>query len=209
LLLKAHKLDPQNPKWPRQLGRTDLLGRIFIAPGTTDPATLASRRTALHYLEVAYGLTDEKARMRANEEGDLFLLEMSTMALTADERDKATTYASELLKSLDEKVQQSNWSYGNAIHDANLVLGHVALADGKIAEAKEFLLAAGKTPGSPQLGSFGPNMSLAEQLLKQGEKQTVLEYFELCRKFWKSGQPRLDTWKKAVETGEIPNFSKY
>ena len=40
-------------------------------------------------------------------------------------------------------------------------------------------------PGSPQLNSFGPIMSLAEELLEQGEPDTVLEFFAECRKFWK------------------------
>jgi hypothetical protein len=41
-------------------------------------------------------------------------------------------------------------------------------------------------------------------LLAQGEKQVVLEYFELCRKFWKN--PKLDKWVEAVNDGETPDF---
>jgi hypothetical protein len=30
-------------------------------------------------------------------------------------------------------------------------------------------------------------MSLAKELLENGQREPVLQYFELCRKFWKSG----------------------
>jgi len=33
--------------------------------------------------------------------------------------------------------------------------------------------------------SFGPNVSLAKDLLEKGERDTVVEYFEACKKFWK------------------------
>jgi hypothetical protein len=49
-------------------------------------------------------------------------------------------------------------------------------ANGDIEEAKKQLLLAGKTPSSPQLNSFGPNMILAKELLDKGEKDTVLHY---------------------------------
>ena len=39
--------------------------------------------------------------------------------------------------------------------------------EGRIEEAKRHLLAAGRSSGSPVLGSFGPNMSLAKDLLEK------------------------------------------
>ena len=95
---------------------------------------------------------------------------------------------------------------GHAIHDGHLVLGRIALAEGKTEEAKKHLLEAGKTPGSPVLDSFGPNMSLARDLLKKGERQAVLDYFERCRTFWKMGHDRLDQWTKDVDAGRTPDF---
>ncbi|MBV8841883.1 MAG: hypothetical protein JO307_03640 [Bryobacterales bacterium] len=64
----------------------------------------------------------------------------------------------------------------------------------------------GKTPGSPQLNSFGPNVTLAKQLLERGEKSVVLEYFAECRSFWKMGGPSLDSWTATIQRGETPNF---
>jgi len=116
----------------------------------------------------------------------------------------ARKYANELL-ALAEKFP-GDWNYGNAIHDGNVVLGRIVLKEGQVEEAKKYLLEAGKSPGSPQMNSFGPNMTLARDLVEKSEKETVLQYFELCRKFWKMGQERLDQWTKDVKAGQTPDF---
>ncbi len=72
--------------------------------------------------------------------------------------------------------------------------------------AKTQLHAAGETPGSPQLNSFGPNMSLCADLLKRGETEAVLDYFAQCGKFWRMGKDRLDTWTKEAKSGKEPEF---
>ena len=72
--------------------------------------------------------------------------------------------------------------------------------------AAEYLLKAGATSGSPQLDSFGPNMSLAKELLEKDQREPVLLYFELCRKFWEMGGERLDRWTKEVNAGITPDF---
>lgn len=116
----------------------------------------------------------------------------------------ASKYAEELLDLVTKF--EDNWNYGNAVHDGNMVLGRVAVKEGRIDDAKEFLIKAGETPGSPQLDSFGPNMSLAKDLIEEGETKVVLEYFELCRKFWDMGSGDLDRWSKKVEAGKVPDF---
>jgi tetratricopeptide (TPR) repeat protein len=121
----------------------------------------------------------------------------------AGRTDAAREYADALLVLLPN--YEDNWNYGTAVQDAHLVLGRVAVAEGNIDEAKGHLLEAGKTPGSPQLDSFGPDMSLAKDLLEKGERDTVLAYFELCREFWDDGG-RLDRWRDDVKAGKAPDF---
>lgn len=116
----------------------------------------------------------------------------------------ARTYANELL-ALAPKYT-NDWNYGNAIQDGNLVLGRIAVHEGRIDDAKQYLIAAGKGPGSPQMDSFGPNMSLAKDLLEKGERDIVLQYFELCRKFWTMDYGKLNEWSKEVKQGQIPDF---
>ena len=116
----------------------------------------------------------------------------------------ARKFATELLALAPS--YESDWNYGNAIQDGNLVLGRIAVREGRIEEAKQYLLAAGKSKGSPQMDSFGPNMSLAKDLLEKGERDTVLQYFELCHRFWRMDYGKLDDWSQEVKAGKIPNF---
>jgi hypothetical protein len=96
--------------------------------------------------------------------------------------------------------------YGSAIQDGNIVLGRIALQKDRVEEAKRRLIEAGKAPSSPVRKTFGPNMSLAKELLERKEKDVVLEYLTLCRKFWVHDFGKLDTWEEEIKAGEIPNF---
>jgi hypothetical protein len=56
------------------------------------------------------------------------------------------------------------------------------------------------------MNSFGPNVSLAKDLLEKGERDAVIQYLELCRKFWKMDNGRLDQWIKEIKAGKVPQF---
>jgi hypothetical protein len=116
----------------------------------------------------------------------------------------ARSFAEEL-ERLAPKYKK-DWNYGNAIQDFNIVKGRLALKAGDVEAAKKRLLAAGHTSGSPQLNTFGPDMSLAKELLGKNEKAVVLEYFALCGKFWEMEEGRLAYWKKEVQQNRIPDF---
>jgi len=116
----------------------------------------------------------------------------------------AKSFAEELERLAPE--YKTDWNYGNAIQDFNIVLGRLALKSGNVDAAKERLIAAGNSPGSPQMDSFGPNMTLAKDLLVKGEKAVVVEYFKLCKKFWASHGGKLDIWTKDVEQDRVPDF---
>jgi hypothetical protein len=67
-------------------------------------------------------------------------------------------------------------------------------------------LDAGRTPGSPQLDTFGTDMTLAKELLEKKQTDVVLQYFKLCARFWESGQHKLTGWAAVVKEGGIPDF---
>ncbi len=118
--------------------------------------------------------------------------------------EKAGEYAQELL-TLAEKYK-GDWNYGNAIHDANMVLGLIALKSNSIASAKTHLLKAGNAPGSPQIKAFGPCMLLANALLDIGETEIVIEYLQLLKKSWENNGGRLNSWIYAIKGGGKPYF---
>jgi hypothetical protein len=94
------------------------------------------------------------------------------------------------------------------------------LRDGDKKLATEFLRKAGATPGSPQLNSFGPDWTLAREMIEAGETQAVLDYFDLVEKFWVNRktssssaakladrhQQKLDQWRAEVRAGKVPDF---
>ena len=125
-------------------------------------------------------------------------------AFAAGENERARLYALQSLQAV-EQLEKSH-SAGAAVHYGNLVLGRVALIDGRADQAQEHLLAAGRTPGSPKLSTFGPSMTLASELLEAGDSDTVLEYLELCRAFWSGGGERIDEWVQQIQEGSMPSF---
>jgi TonB family protein len=139
---------------------------------------------------------------RDNEDRSYELPRLAKAAVAAGALDKASLYANELLSS----AQAGDWNDGNAIHDGNMVRGLVALRSGNVEQAAKDLIEAGKTTGSPQLNSFGPNMTLASELLEKGQRDAVLEYLSLCKKFWSMGASQLDAWIDAIRTGGKPDF---
>jgi len=125
-------------------------------------------------------------------------------SFAAGQIDDARRYATEELQLAQQFP--TNWNYGNAIHDGNMVLGRIAVKTGDLTAARDYLLKAGQTKGSPQLDSFGPNMSLAKDLLEKGDRETVLQYFDLCRQFWTSESNQLNEWSMEVSAGKTPDF---
>jgi hypothetical protein len=130
--------------------------------------------------------------------------EIIKSAYSAGNDDEVESFASEYLTLAS--TYRCNWNYGNAIHDANRYLGLVSLRHGNMREAASFLQLSGKTPGSPQLDSFGPDLDLADGLLKKGEISAVTQYLTDIKIFWKSGRAQTDRWLAAVGRGETPSL---
>ena len=140
-----------------------------------------------------------------DDERQFYMLdEVTKAAAHAGAFDKAARYAEELLSEAAKNADDSN--YGNALYDGNVVLGRVALRQGDIRKAGSLLLEAGRTPGSVQWDSLGPDMTLALELLEKGQRDVVLQYFDLCRRFWTGGSQQLEAWSKTVRAGGIPKF---
>jgi hypothetical protein len=193
LLKQAEALEPQNAEWP------DSLGNLYHLEMGSDSGQV--RRTWAKKALAAF----ERARKLegSSAEGGDSLGRLAGSAYEAGEYVRARKYAAELVRRGSVNRFPTGVD-GDAVHHGNLVLGRLALHEGNVKKAGFFLLAAGRTPGSPPLGSFGPNMLLAKELLEKGERKVVLDYFDLCRKFW--GRDVLDDWAEEVKKGQIPDF---
>ena len=194
LLKKAQALEPDNPKWSKRLG-------YLYSLGLSRKSGESKREAAAKSLKQL-----EKALSSTTEEINRFymLKGLAKVAFESGDMEKAKTYATELLNKAAH--YKNNWNYGNAIHHGNLILGRIALKSGDLEKAKEYLIEAGKTPGSPQLNSFGPNMTLAKELLEKSEKEVVIKYFQLCADFWEMGKDDLKNWTSIVKEGGVPDF---
>lgn len=176
-----------------------VLSFVCVARSSAAIAQDASTPDQEKFANIEKTLPDDPAERFAK------LPEIAKAAFNASEYDKAQQYADELLALA--LANPKSWNYGNAIYDANMVNGRVALKrDGNQSAAVSYLLASVKTPGSPQLNSFGPNMSLARDLLEAGERDAVLDFFDQCRRFWKMDNGKLDKWIADVRTGQTPEF---
>ena len=223
LLKQGAVADPSNARWPQRLGQLYLLQMTYgddtprsqtapasgqhlrEQPGRITMSALQvdrERRTkmaefASAQFELAYKLA------KSDSERASLLVELAKSAFEAGDVERAHRWAFELLSQ--GTADKKDWNYGNAIHHGHIILGRIALLSGSIAEAKQHLIEAGETPGSPQLNSFGPNMILAKELLEKGERESVIKYFELCASFWKN-RTELDQWAATVKGGGIPDF---
>jgi len=158
LLSRAASADPSNPQWPQVLA--ELHSRQ--TPATRPDDQTARARLALKEYENAFALS------KTPEDRFYNLTPLPKAAFACGDNVKASDYAKQLLAQAENFKQ--DWNYGNAIHTANLTLGRIALASGDIDTAKARLLDAGKTPGSPQLDSFGPTWNWLVSFCKKGKK---------------------------------------
>jgi len=129
-----------------------------------------------------------------------------TKAFSANDYDSAKGLVSEYLELAD--IYRCNWNYGNAIHDAYRFLGLISVRNGEIDEAAAYLVKAGKSTGSPQLDSFGPELDLANELLKLGKTEEVLIYLKDIASFWDMNDGLINKWVEEIENGGKPEINR-
>ena len=192
------KAEPSNPKWPVMLG-TYYSGKMNNSSGKTRQ-DFAIKAVSVYerWLTIAPNQAIHTDYSR--------LQDLAKVAFVAEDYPKAEKYALMLM----EQTHDPQRSWDNTLHVGNTILGRLALKKGDRKAAKKHLRESGKVSGSPQLESFGPSMALAQELLDAGETKTVLEYLQLCKRFWsfKSQQSKLDNWIATIQQGKQPDFGK-
>ena len=189
LLQRALGLDPEDFRLAHELGHSYLLRSKYPAG---DPHDHQAAEKALAQFDRAYELAQDEIPRNH------ILAGRAEAAFAARRYDLAKQHAQAMLDAF------ANSEDGDLMHEGNTILGRIALIEGDVARAKAHLLESGKAPTSPVLGSFGPGMALASELLEQGERQVVLDYLELCADFW--DDERLPSWQAAIKGGMTPDF---
>jgi tetratricopeptide (TPR) repeat protein len=116
------------------------------------------------------------------------------IARLANVPDKAAAYAGQAIAT----------GSPDSVHRGNSTLGLLALDKSDIAAARRYLLASGDVRGSPVLGSFGPNMNLANELLRRGERETVVTYLQQCLVFATLQADTIKGWIAEIKQGKTP-----
>lgn len=188
---RAAAMEPANGEWRTRIART-----LTKRAAWTDDLEQRHHygRAAVEELEIALPLAHEDWRELGVR------IDLAKAAVWAEDWRRVRETAERVLT--DNETCTRTFQYGNAIHWANIALGFAALAEDRLAAAAEYLVRAGKTPGSPQLNSFGPDRALARALLDRGERRAVLTYLEGCARFWDGGQALLEGWRSAIDRGE-------
>lgn len=182
LLERAQVVDPRNAEWPFRLGFVIWLEAV----GTSDPSREIATRALRHF---------QRAHRLGGIYGPAALQFAMDAAIATGDVGDARGYALEVLESDTGDLRDLE-------HRAHVVLGRIALIDGDTERAGESLLAAGSALATSS--SWSPNMRLARELLGRGEREVVLEFFELCARFWERDRP--EEWAAVVRQGRIPDF---
>lgn len=197
LAQQAMNLQPNNPDHALRLAK---LYELTARSAKDEPTRQRYYEMALHTIESALSRSGNISVHRL-----ALITEAADLAARAKQWQKAKRYAQQLLRTPSIPLI-SRRPDADARHVAHIVLGKVALAQGDVKSARRHLLEAAKVEGSPVLSSFGPDFSLARALLQRGERQVVLEYLDLCEKFWLSGKNLLNRYRQAIREGRIPDF---
>jgi tetratricopeptide (TPR) repeat protein len=196
LLQRGRELEPSNPRWSERLAHLDMLAARRPGSEARDSA-----RKALEEFESALSLIKDDTRRFYS------LADVAEAARLAGSDEKARDYADELLRRAEELSR--DWNYGNAVHEGHRILGHLELKAGDVEAAKKHLLEAGATPGSPSLNSFGPELTLASELLAKGERDAVVEYLRLISRFWQGREDALEEWIILIRGGKTPELNRF
>ena len=196
LYQRAIALDTRNQtQWLDRIGHVYQL-RLIGAKTRAAKMAYASK-SLVSYKKALASTSDSLARFGLT-------ISIATAAVEAGNLMTAGKAAKSLLR---RALQHKNsYQYGNGIHCGHVVLGKIAFAQNRLKTAVSQLMAAGRTPGSPQLNSFGPDFSLAQSLLAIGLRAEVLQYIRMVQRFWRNHDDVIDRWVSEIESRSNPDF---
>jgi tetratricopeptide (TPR) repeat protein len=211
-----HILLPQSPFWTWRRGIWHL--RRVLHSLSANQAKEAA--LALTLLERAHGRLEDKWQSQGVTNALPVLITraghlnwISHAALEAGQSERAAELAEAVLALEREMrvqavpIQVHDGSFQR--HAANIILGRVALQEGRPERAEVYLLTAveGDHRG-PVLETYGPDFTLANLLLEIGHRDSVYRYLESCRELWVLGRDLIDSWLQEMKQGRTPQLDK-
>lgn len=144
----------------------------------------------------------ELAAAPAGERMMLALFQMREAAIRQNFGD-AESKARQLLELAAQ--DRNDELYGDAVFEANIVLGKAALHHGDRKTAAHDLLIAAETPGSDRIRRGDFEMNLPRALVDWGERRTVIEFFQ--RMAPKTGRMKqFQEWAAELSRGMNPDL---
>lgn len=190
---RAKELEPNNSRW------SDRLSQVYEFMGPTyEHLALAER-------ERSYSLSDSIFdRLSA-------LIKLPGLAYEAGDYNRTVAYAADLLQLAEASKQEQGWQfqYPMAIEAANIALGRLALHNGDVKAAAQYLLQT-LPEKRGEFDGLNPDRQLAAELFAAGERKAVLEWIERCKQYL-----QIPDWKERVERGispwpyELPEHQRY
>ncbi len=209
---RGKSLDPENSaKWDQQLG----LAYQFKMRKSPEQNKQTLADASLRAYENAYAESETPSFTTQapgyppttfgfpNAKESTSLPYMAKAALVAGDLDKAENYANRMLS-----LEEDSWAnMAICVYTGNYVLGMIAIRNGDLQTAGEYLLAAGDA--GRYRGYVIPNMSLAKDLVDSGEREVVLAFLKQCLNFPTSANHPFRRWIQEMEEGMTPDFSGY
>jgi len=181
------RLEPTNPQWP------SLVASCF----TWRSDDVEHSAQALAAIQRALALEQPRGAYTVREAAEL--------TLKLHRYEEAREFALELLELA--RTRDLGWMCGRAPYHGHRILGLIALAHGDVAAAERELLHSARSITELELRRFSPDLDLADALLQRGRAEVVIEFLELCTRFW---LPRpLHHWIAAIRAGERPELNKF
>ena len=119
--------------------------------------------------------------------------------------DAATRAADELIT--EGQDPDSSLQRGDTLHHGYLIRGRVALRREDLAKARASLREAGRVPSSTMLETYGPNTTLAREMLDRGESAVVLQFLRECEGLWTGPRSQIARWVDQLSHGETPDLT--
>ena len=132
----------------------------------------------------------------------VLLVELALFAVELREFDRATRYVAEA-----RALSPSSWEFYNLC----VLEGLLALKAGKQGEAIQWLERSSNACQVDEHVSLdcairAPNFLLAQELLAQGERSTVIRHLLDCKNVWGYARLPIDEWVEIIQRGGTPNL---